>query len=216
MALQSFTLDPNAAAIEDAGKLVRNETGGALAEGELVYIDGWDEANDRFTVTKAVATALSTATALIMRGSLADVTNGTAYRTHRLTGQNTAAAVEGDPVYLSPATPGTFTFTAPTGADEVVQRIGRVAVVHASTGVIEFDLVGADAVVAVGTGELQANAVSNAKLAAAAARDNLDAIADTARKYVRTGPGPGEFKVIEVQRDATGKLEVTYDDVAEP
>lgn len=216
MALQSFTLDPNATTIEDAGKLVRNETGGALANGDLVYINGWDEANDRFTVAKAIATALSTATALIMRGSLADGTNGTAYRTHRLTGQNTAAAAEGDPVYLSPSTPGAYTLAAPTGADDIVQRVGRVAVVHASAGVVEFDLVGADAVVAVGTGELQANAVSNAKLAAAAARDNLDAIADTARKYVRTGPGSGEFKVVEIQRDATGKLEVTYDDVAEP
>ena len=44
MAIQTITLDPNAQNIEDQSVNIRNETGGALAEGDLVYVSGWDEA----------------------------------------------------------------------------------------------------------------------------------------------------------------------------
>jgi hypothetical protein len=37
---------------------------------------------------------------------------------------------------------------------------------------------------------------------------------DTARGYIKTGPTSGEFKVVSIQRDASGKLDVDYDDVA--
>ena len=63
-------------------------------------------------------------------------------------------------------------------------------------------------------GKLAANAVTNAKLASAAAKDNLDALADTARGYVKTNPVTGEFKVIAIHRQADGKLDVEYDDLA--
>jgi hypothetical protein len=54
------------------------------------------------------------------------------------------------------------------------------------------------------------------KLAKTAAKDNLDALADTERGYVRTNPAPGEFPIIAVQRDEEGKLDVLYDDVPVP
>jgi|GEM_PF-2406120 len=57
-------------------------------------------------------------------------------------------------------------------------------------------------------------AIVGTKLASTAAKDNLDALADTARGYVKTDPQSGEFKVISVQRDVAGKLDVDYDDVA--
>lgn len=47
-------------------------------------------------------------------------------------------------------------------------------------------------------------------------RDLIVGIAEADRKIVISEPGSGEFKVIAVQRDATGKLKVEYDDVAEP
>jgi hypothetical protein len=56
--------------------------------------------------------------------------------------------------------------------------------------------------------------VTNAKLASTAAKDNLDALTDTARGYIKTDPTSGEFKVVSIQRDATGKLDVDYDNVA--
>ena len=54
-------------------------------------------------------------------------------------------------------------------------------------------------------GKLAANAVTNAKLASSAAKDNLDALADTARGYIKTDPAVGEFPVISMQRQADGK-----------
>jgi len=61
---------------------------------------------------------------------------------------------------------------------------------------------------------LGSGAVTNTKLASTAAKDNLDALSDTARGYIKTAPTTGEFKVVSVQRDSTGKLDIDYDDVA--
>ena len=62
--------------------------------------------------------------------------------------------------------------------------------------------------------EINAGAVTNAELGSSAAKDNLDALADTARGYVKTNGAVGEFPVIAVQRTAAGLLDVDYDDVA--
>lgn len=61
---------------------------------------------------------------------------------------------------------------------------------------------------------LAAGEVTSAELAATAAKANLDAMADTARGYIKTNPAAGEFKIVSIERDATGKAKVTYDDVA--
>jgi hypothetical protein len=45
-------------------------------------------------------------------------------------------------------------------------------------------------------------------------RDLIVALSDTTRKIVITEPVTSEFKVISVQRDADGKVKVSYDDVA--
>jgi len=66
----------------------------------------------------------------------------------------------------------------------------------------------------VGSTELAAGAVSNTELASTAAKDNLDALADTSRGYIKTSPLTGEFPVIAIQRDAAGLTDVDYDDVA--
>lgn len=55
--------------------------------------------------------------------------------------------------------------------------------------------------------------VTATKLAAAAARDNLDAIADTVRGYVQTNPAAGQFPIISIERQADGKMKVDFDDV---
>lgn len=64
-------------------------------------------------------------------------------------------------------------------------------------------------------GKLAANAVTNAKLASSAAKDNLDGMGETDRGYIKTDPAVGEFKVLAIHRDSAGKLDVDYDDVAE-
>jgi len=84
-----------------------------------------------------------------------------------------------------------------------ITRAGSVAA--AARPIADLEVTGA---------KLAANAVSNAKLASTAAKDNLDGLADTARGYVKTNPVLGEFKVVAIHRQADGKLDVEYDNVA--
>jgi len=58
------------------------------------------------------------------------------------------------------------------------------------------------------------NEVSNSNLVAGVAKANLDAMADTARGYIKTAPVTGQFPIISMERDATGKLKTDYDNVA--
>ena len=45
-------------------------------------------------------------------------------------------------------------------------------------------------------------------------RDALEGLADLDRHFVITDPQSGEYPVISIQRDASDKLDVDYDDVA--
>jgi hypothetical protein len=70
------------------------------------------------------------------------------------------------------------------------------------------------------TGAVTASAIvtgtiTSALLAAGVAKANLDAMAATARGYIQTSPTTGQYKVVAVQRDSAGKLQVTFDDVAQ-
>lgn len=66
----------------------------------------------------------------------------------------------------------------------------------------------------VGSTELASGAVGNTELATGVAATNLDAMADTARGYIKTNPAVGEFPIVAIQRDAAGLTDVEYDDVA--
>lgn len=57
--------------------------------------------------------------------------------------------------------------------------------------------------------------ITSGQVAAGVAKANLDAMSDTTRGYVKTSPTTGQFKVVALQRQADGKLAVTYDDVAQ-
>jgi len=150
---------------DELGIPIRNETGGALAESDLVYISSWSETQQRFLVSKADADVSGARAQYVMRGSLANNTNGTAYKTHESTAdKNTNGASVGDAVYLD-TTAGGWTLSAPTGATAVVQIVGRVAVVSATVGQIEFNLA-VDIVTKWGTNEMQDAAVTQAKIAA--------------------------------------------------
>lgn len=59
-----------------------------------------------------------------------------------------------------------------------------------------------------------AAAIASGQIAAGVAKANLDAMADTARGYVKTSPIATQFRVIAIERAADGKLKVDYDDVA--
>lgn len=121
------------------GAFVHNATGSSIAAGSLVYLSGWSETYQRFLITKADADVSGAAAAYILRDAIANGADGKAYKTHRLQGQNTNGATVSDPVYLD-TTAGGWTLTAPSAANAVVQLVGRVAVVSATVGVIEFNL----------------------------------------------------------------------------
>ena len=57
--------------------------------------------------------------------------------------------------------------------------------------------------------------VTSAKLDSGVAKANLDAMADTARGYIKTNPTTGQYKVVSIERKSDGKLQASYDDVAE-
>lgn len=56
--------------------------------------------------------------------------------------------------------------------------------------------------------------LTNAQIATGQAKANLDAMTDTGRGYLKTTPSTGEFRVISIQRDTAGKLDVSYDNEA--
>lgn len=123
----------------DVGVDVYN-TLGALGIGVLVNLSGFDTTNG-ITMTKADADAGIPATHVTIE-AIGNNSAGVVYPVGRATGDvtnnlNTNGQTIGDLVYLS-ATAGGFTFTAPTGADQMVQIVGVVKVVSATVGQIEF------------------------------------------------------------------------------
>ena len=45
-------------------------------------------------------------------------------------------------------------------------------------------------------------------------RDALAGLSDTERQFIMTNPVAGEFKVVNIHRQADGKLDIEYDDTA--
>lgn len=118
---------------------VYNGTGGSLAAGTLVYLSGWDATTGLPKITKADADAgPKTFAQYVLRATIADSASGLAGRAYQLTGQATNGTTVGDPVYLS-ATAGGWTATIPSGTAHL-QIVGRISVVHASTGKVEFNV----------------------------------------------------------------------------
>lgn len=156
---------------------VRNETGATLTKGTLLRVTSYSAADAALLVAKADADDPAQAAVLVLDADLANNTNGRAYPHALVTGLDTSgSAAVGSAAYLS-ATAGEFTFTAPTGADQIKQRVGVVTVKDAAAGAIHF-FPARHLVEALGTSALQALCVSTAKLAAAAVTpDKTDGLA---------------------------------------
>lgn len=152
-----------AAPVADAFDLdVRNESGGALAAGDLVYVSGWSESQTRWLVTKADADAAANArrATYVCTAAISNNANGTVSKSYRHTGLDTSTAgAAGDPVYLNTAAGG-YTFTAPTGASARVQVVGFVAVKDAAAGAIEFNLGALDGAQKIGNADLEPGVLS--------------------------------------------------------
>jgi hypothetical protein len=87
--------------------------------------------------------------------------------------------------------------------NDIVSKINA-----ASAQITRSDAVGAAA------RPIGSNEITSTMLASGVAKTNLDAMTDAARGYIKTAPGSGEFRVVSIQRDSTGKLDIDYDNVA--
>ena len=114
---------------------VRNQTGATLTAGTIVYING--ATGNRPTVTKAQANndANSAQTFGFVKTSITN--NGFGYVIVRGEVENldTSALTEGQQLYLSPSTAGTWTTTKPYAPDHLVY-VGIVIRAHPTLGVI--------------------------------------------------------------------------------
>jgi len=136
----------------------------ALVKGDLLHITGYNVANDVFAVEKADADTSGKPAQLIASEVNGGSETSLASDIEELTGLNTNAGEVGDPVYLDATTPGSWTLTGPTGADQLKQIVGRVKVKSATVGKIVFNTVKGE-VVAQGSSALQPASVLKTKLA---------------------------------------------------
>ena len=186
----------------------RNDTGATLNAGDLVHIIGFDVGIGLPTVTKSKADAFATLAEYVVIANVANNANGNIANRYLIASLDTSTFVAGDEVYLDATTSGTFTKTAPNGAN-FAQYIGKITKVNATTGEVEFNIsrpVVPDKVgLEYGTAEilqLKASGVTAAKLADAIA-DIIPTIADiTKDSEGDTAPNVIRF-TIQIQ-DAQG------------
>ena len=92
---------------------------------------------------------------------------------------------------------------------------GEISDTKIASGAIKTKLVAeADGDKLTSTALAAAASIANTQVATGLAKANLDAMTDITRGYIRTNPTSGQFKVISIERDATGKIKTDYDDVA--
>ena len=118
---------------------VRNTTGATLTKGTIVYISG--ATGNKPTVSKAIATADSTSaqTFGMCQANISNNSNGYVVCVGDLTGLDTSAFTEGNQLYLSSTTAGTYTVTKQLAPNHLVY-IGVVTRAHPTQGQIEVNI----------------------------------------------------------------------------
>jgi hypothetical protein len=126
----------------DIRVLVKNSTGATLAKGTVVYISGANGANIIVSKAQANAEFSSSKTFGILLQDLANNAIGYAVCEGALSGVDTSAAVEGDPVWLSPTTAGGLIFglsNKPVAPNHMVY-LGVVSRSNSNNGVIQVKI----------------------------------------------------------------------------
>ena len=115
---------------------VRNQSGGTMTAGTVVYING--ATGNLPTIAKAIATsdATSAQTLGLVRTSIANNDTGLVVVRGILGNLNTSGLTEGQQLYLSPTTAGTYTTTKQHAPNHLVY-IGIVTRAHPTQGSIE-------------------------------------------------------------------------------
>jgi len=113
---------------------VRNQTGSTIADGTVVYVNG--ATGNTPTIAKAIATSFATSDIIgVTTTSIAN--NGFGYVTINglVNGLDTSAFNEGDAVFLSATTAGTYTVTEPTRPNYSIQ-VGVILRANSSVGTL--------------------------------------------------------------------------------
>lgn len=136
----------------------------ALSKGDLLHISGYEATENVFIVEKADADTSGKPAQLIASEDNEGSETSLASDIEERSDLNTNAGEVGDPVYLDATTPGSWTLTAPTGADQIKQIVGRIKAKSATSGKVIFNTVKAE-IVAMGSSALQPGSVLKTKLA---------------------------------------------------
>ncbi len=141
-------------------RTARNNTGSTIDPYTLVYLT-WDNTNSVMQMNKADADDPALVATHITTESVLTATTSLVVPCHLAADIDTSSfSSQGVPLYLS-ATAGLYTETAPTGADQFVQKVGVVRSKHATTGSILFFIQPARKF---GSAAIQTSSVSVAKL----------------------------------------------------
>jgi hypothetical protein len=118
---------------------VKNMTGATLTKGTVVYISGAN--GNKALVSKALATtdALSSRTFGLLQSDILNNGLGNCVIIGDLSGLNTSAFTEGDQLYLSGVTAGTYTATKILAPTHLVY-VGKITRVHPTQGQIEVGI----------------------------------------------------------------------------
>ena len=113
---------------------VRNQTGATIANGTVVYVNG--ATGNTPTIAKAIATSFTTSD-IIGVTTTEILNNGFGYVTISglVNGLDTSAFAEGDAVFLSATTAGTYTVTEPTRPNYSIQ-VGVILRANPSVGTL--------------------------------------------------------------------------------
>lgn len=128
----------NPAVLQFNGGVKEVIASGAIAAGDLVYINGIDPTTGLYKAAKADADAPTAPANFVAPAAISDTARGFVVGELIVTSVDTSgASAAGDPVYLS-TTAGGWAHSAPSGAATVVQLVGAVITKHASTGSVKL------------------------------------------------------------------------------
>lgn len=118
---------------------VKNATGSTITKGSVVYISGATGANALISLAKADTDSTSATTIGILESTLNTGDQGLVVTTGTLTGLDTSAASEGDPVWLSGTVAGgkTYGIANKPNAPTHIVYLGVVTRSHAVNGEIQ-------------------------------------------------------------------------------
>lgn len=119
---------------------VKNSTGSTINKGTVVYISGASGANALISLAKADADSTSATTIGFLESTLTTGSSGYVVTTGVISGIDTSAAAEGDPVWLSGTTAGAVVYgiTNKPQAPIHIVYLGTVTRAHATVGEIQI------------------------------------------------------------------------------